>query len=50
VRAGYDLLWVVNVPVAKDQIDFDLSNPAGMRNDHGTQFFHGPQIELQFMF
>jgi len=50
VRAGYDFLWVVNVPVARDQIDFDLSNPAGMRNDHGTQFFHGPQIEIQFLF
>jgi hypothetical protein len=44
IRAGYDFLWLVDVPLARDQIDFDLSNPAGMRNDHGTQFFHGPQL------
>jgi hypothetical protein len=50
LRAGYNLLWVVNVPVAKDQIDFDLSNENGTVNKHGTLFFHGPQIELQFMF
>ncbi len=50
IRAGYNLLWVVDIPIAKEQVDFDLSNTAGGRNDHGSLFFHGPRIELQFLF
>lgn len=50
VRAGYNFLWLVDVPVAKDQIDFNLQNVNGARNDHGVLFFYGPQVEIQFMF
>jgi len=50
VRALYNLLWLVNVPEAKSQIDFDLMNPNHTRADHGSIFFHGPMIEMQFLF
>jgi hypothetical protein len=50
VRAGYNLLWLVNVPEAKSQIDYDLMNPNGSRADHGSIFFHGPLVEMQFLF
>jgi hypothetical protein len=50
VRAGYNLLWVVNIPEAKSQINFDLMNTNGQRADHGSMFFSGPLIEMQFLF
>jgi hypothetical protein len=50
IRAGYNLLWLVNVPVAKSQINFDLSNVNGTRSDHGSIFFSGPQFEVQLLF
>jgi hypothetical protein len=50
VRAGYNLLWLVNIPEAKSQINFDLMVPNGRRADHGSMFFSGPLIEMQFLF
>jgi hypothetical protein len=50
IRASYNLLWLVNVPEAKSQIDYDLLSPNGSRADHGSIFFHGPMIEMQFLF
>jgi hypothetical protein len=50
VRAGYQALWVVDVPVAYQQIDFNPNNPQGLHNDHGSIFFHGPTVEVQFAF
>jgi hypothetical protein len=50
VRGGYNLFWIVNVPEAKDQVNFDLSQPLGNRSDHGSIFFHGPRVEMQFLF
>jgi len=50
VRAGYLGMWVVNIPEAVDQVSFDLSAPLGRRDSTGSIFFHGPSIELQFLF
>ena len=50
VRAGYMGLWLVNVPLATDQIGFDLSAPAGTQKNTGSVFFHGPSLEFQFLF
>jgi hypothetical protein len=50
LRAGYNLLWVVNVPEADQQVDFNLQHTNGNRSDHGNIFFHGPTIEVQFLF
>lgn len=48
-RAGYNILWAVNVTEAIDQIDYDLFQP-GPRKDAGSIFFHGPMIELHVIF
>jgi hypothetical protein len=50
LRAGYNLLWVVDVAEAVGQLDFNLANQAGQRNNHGNIFYHGPSVELHFMF
>jgi hypothetical protein len=50
VRAGYMAMWVGTVPEAVDQFSFDLSAPLGRRDNTGTIFFHGPSVELQFLF
>ena len=50
LRGGYNLLWVVNVPEAHEQINFNLAVPDGNRREHGSIFFHGPMIEFVFVF
>jgi hypothetical protein len=50
VRAGYNLLWLVDVAEAVDQLDFNLANRTGRVNNHGSAFFHGPSVEFQFLF
>jgi hypothetical protein len=50
VRAGYQALWVVDIPVAEKQVDFNPNNPLGRHSDHGSIFFHGPAVEVQFAF
>jgi hypothetical protein len=50
VRAGYQALWVVGVPVASKQVDFDPNNAFGRRDFNGSIFFHGPTVEIQFSF
>jgi hypothetical protein len=50
VRAGYQALWVVDVPVAYQQVDFDPNNANGRQNNRGSIFFHGPSVEIQFAF
>ena len=50
LRAGYQLLWLVNVPEAHQQVDFNLANPAGRTNNHGSIFYHGPSVELSVLF
>lgn len=50
VRTGYNLLWLVHVAEASDQVNFDLSRPVGTRREDGSIFYHGPSFELQFVF
>lgn len=51
LRAGYHLLWVVDVAEAVDQVDFHLANTTGGNVDnHGSIFYHGPVVELHFLF
>jgi len=50
-RAGYNIIWALDVAEAVRQVDYDLSNPLGMRNnDNGSIFYHGPVLELQVVF
>ena len=50
LRAGYDLLWLVDIKVAQDQLDFNLANPQGQDNRHGNVYFQGPTVEFQLLF
>jgi hypothetical protein len=50
IRGGYTALWLVGLPMSQDQFDFNLLNPSGRRDTHGSVFFHGPMAELQFLF
>jgi hypothetical protein len=50
LRVGYNAMWLVGVATAVDNLDFDLSNPAGRRNNYGSIFYHGPMVEFQFLF
>jgi hypothetical protein len=50
LRGGYIALWLVDLPMSQDQFDFNLTNPSGRKDTHGSVFFHGPMAELQFLF
>lgn len=50
LRVGYQALFLVGVPEAQQQVNFDLTNPAGNLHSHGSEFYHGPMLELQIVF
>ncbi len=50
IRLGYTALWALNVEEALSQINFDLATQAGIKNTGGSVYFHGPMLEVQFLF
>jgi hypothetical protein len=50
IHGGYTALWLVDLPMAQDQFNIDLTNPRGKKDTHGSVFFHGPMVELQLLF
>lgn len=50
IRSGYNALWLIHVPVANQQLDFNLQRTTGARKDNGSVFYQGPLFELQFLF
>jgi hypothetical protein len=50
IRAGYTALWAVHVNEALQQVNYDLSVQPGPNRDSGSIFYHGPMIEVQFLF
>src|SRR5262249_48312815 len=47
-RAGYNLMWLVNVDEAVGQINYNLADPRALsHNDNGSVLYHGPVFELQ---
>lgn len=50
LRAGYDLLWAVDVAEALGQFDYDLGHTSGRTKNNQTIFYHGPVVELHFLF
>jgi hypothetical protein len=50
LRAGYTAMWLLHVGEAFQQIDYNLAAQPGTLRDSGSVFFHGPMIELQFLF
>jgi hypothetical protein len=50
LRAGYDLMWAVDVAEALGQFDYNLAHTSGRVKDHQSIFYHGPIAELTFRF
>jgi hypothetical protein len=52
IRAGYNGFWLVNVAEATQQVRFDLRPKAQAQQQIRVDdiFYHGPQIEVQFLF
>jgi hypothetical protein len=50
LRAGYDLMWAVDVAEAVRQLDFNLANQNGTGSDHASIFYHGPVVEIHLLF
>jgi hypothetical protein len=51
LRMGWQLLWVLHVDEAFQQVGLDLANqPAPGKGDGGSIFYQGPVIELQLLF
>jgi hypothetical protein len=49
LRFGYTALWLVHVAEGFQQVNFDLSQQPTI-HDSGSIFYHGPMVELQFLF
>jgi hypothetical protein len=50
LRAGYQALWLVNVPDPVANISFNANDAQGNPNDHATIFFHGPSLDVLISF
>lgn len=52
VRTGYNLMWLCQWATAPANFTYDLSAPTTTPdfNHDGSIFYHGPQIEVQFLF
>jgi hypothetical protein len=50
IKGGYNLLWLLDVAEAANQVSLDLSNPRGRRSFGGDIFYHGPSVEVEFNF
>jgi hypothetical protein len=50
LRAGYDLMWVVDVAEALGQFDYNLAHTSGQTKNNQSIFYHGPLVELSFLF
>jgi hypothetical protein len=50
LRAGYNILWLVDIAEAVDQINYNLATQGQGDIKQGSAFFHGPVIEVQIMF
>lgn len=50
VRAGYTALWATGVSAAGSQIEFDVTRQGQRVADRGSMFWHGPVLEMQFLF
>jgi hypothetical protein len=48
LRASYDLIWVVGLAMAPDQLDFGL-DPPGYLNTNATAFYHGLSLGFEWI-
>lgn len=49
IRAGYNLLWALEVGTAANQVDYDLAHSTSFNHD-GNIFFHGPSVQFQLAY
>jgi hypothetical protein len=49
-RAGYDMLWALDVAESVKQVNFNLLEPDGHLSRQGSIFYGGPSLELQIVF
>jgi hypothetical protein len=50
LRAGYDLFWAVGVAEAAEQVDFNLAHQGLQPIRQGSVLYHGPLVEMEFLF
>jgi hypothetical protein len=50
LRVGYNFFLLEEIGTAIGQVDYDLSHTRGHRATSDSVFYHGPSIELQFVF
>ena len=50
LRAGYDLLWLANMAPAINQVNFDLAHPTSRKIQQDSVLYHGPLVEVEFLF
>lgn len=50
LRTGYAAMWLVDVAVSQDQVDYNLKNTLGRVKDNGSIFYQGPVVEFQLFF
>ncbi len=50
LRGGYQAFWLFEAAQARDQVNFDPSQPLGSIHRADSIFYHGPRIELQIAF
>ena len=51
LRAGYEVLYLINVPVASSEVAFNIqAQPYGSQRDSGSILFNGPFLEFIFNF
>lgn len=49
-RAGYTAMFLVHVPTASNQLDFNLNNTTPTLNSSGSIFYHGPSFQVSLSF
>jgi hypothetical protein len=49
LHVGYDTMFLVHVPEAQNEWNYDLANQLVNARQNGNIFYHGPVIELQIL-
>jgi hypothetical protein len=50
IRAGFQCLGLVDVPLAPENMNYDLGNLRAPFNRHSSVIYYGPMLEMQFIF
>lgn len=50
VRAGYIAMWLLHAAPPSDSLNYNLADPVLIKDEDGSIFWHGPMLELQFLF